>query len=135
MEYRMYNFVLKSLSTMQKGIQALHSTVEYIDYYYDDKCSGYYELKQWIERDKTAIILDAGNSDDMKDIISNCEKMGIKYAAFQEQDLNNITTSISILVPSFIYELDDDRFEKGKYGMYYNHIYLYELIKSKHLAR
>jgi hypothetical protein len=101
--YRMYCLVLRQLSPMQKGIQAAHSIVEYANKFPHDE-----EYKEWSKFDKTIIVLDAGTSFDIEEIIGQLDEHKVDYAVFKEEDLNSITTSIAFLV-------DDRVFDKDKF--------------------
>ena len=90
---RMYSLVLRQLSPIQKGVQTTHSVVEYANNYERDK-----EYRQWTETDKTLIILDGGTFQDMEDICESLKEWGVKFAKFQEPDLNYLTTAITFLV-------------------------------------
>lgn len=102
--YRMYCLVLRQLSPMQKGIQAAHSIVEYANKFPHDE-----EYKEWSKFDKTIIVLDAGTSFDIEEIIDQLDEHKVDYAIFKEEDLNSITTSIAILVDDRVF--DKDRFQ------------------------
>lgn len=100
--YRMYCLVLRQLSPMQKGIQAAHSIVEYANKFpYDE------EYKEWAKFDKTIIVLDAGTSFDIEEIIDQLDEHKVDYAIFKEEDLNSITTSIAILVDDRVFDKDN----------------------------
>jgi len=101
--YRMYCLVLRQLSPMQKGIQAAHSIVEYANKFPHDE-----RYKEWAKFDKTIIVLDAGTSFDIEEIIDQLDEHKVDYAIFKEEDLNSITTSIAVLV-------DDRVFDKKAY--------------------
>ena len=90
---RMYSLVLRQLSPIQKGVQTTHSVVEYANNYGHDK-----EYHQWAETDKTLIILDGGTFQDMEDICESLKEWEVKFAKFQEPDLNYLTTAITFLV-------------------------------------
>lgn len=92
-EQRMYSLVLRQLSPIQKGVQTTHSVVEYANNYGCDK-----EYRQWAETDKTLIILDGGTFQEMETIYESLKEWGIKFAKFQEPDLNYLTTAITFLV-------------------------------------
>lgn len=108
----MYSLVLRQLSTIQKGVQSSHSIVEYIKKFYKSS-----EYIQWVNVDKTIIILDGGTYPELKECRDTLADLGVPYAAFYEEDLGNIVTSISFLVedkvwdsenyPSFEEDLDD----------------------------
>ena len=92
-EQRMYSLVLRQLSSIQKGVQTTHSVVEYTNKYGCDK-----EYRQWAETDKTLIILDGGTFQEMESIYESLNEWGVKFAKFQEPDLNYLTTAITFLV-------------------------------------
>lgn len=112
-KYRMYSLVLRQLSPIQKGVQSAHSIVEYIKKFHKSS-----EYIQWVNVDKTIIILDGGTFKEMRECRETLENLGVPYAVFYEEDLGNLVTSISFLVedkvwdhksyPSFEEELDDE---------------------------
>ena len=91
-EQRMYSMVLRQLNPIQKGVQTTHGVVEYANKYASDE-----EYKQWAETDKTLIVLDGGTYQEMVRIYDTLKELGIKFADFQEPDLNYLTTSITFL--------------------------------------
>ena len=91
-EQRMYSLVLCQLNAIQKGVQTTHAVVEYANKYASDE-----EYKQWAETDKTLIVLDGGTYQEMVKIYDTLKELGIKFADFQEPDLNYLTTSITFL--------------------------------------
>ena len=91
-EQRMYSMVLCQLNAIQKGVQTTHGVVEYANKYASDE-----EYKQWAETDKTLIVLDGGTYQEMVRIYDTLKELGIKFADFQEPDLNYLTTSITFL--------------------------------------
>lgn len=115
-KYRMYSLVLRQLNPIQKGVQSAHSIVEYIQKFH--KLSEYI---QWVNVDKTIIMLDGGTYQDLKECRDTLTELGVPYAAFYEEDLGSIMTSISFLVedkvwdsktyPSYEEELDENSSE------------------------
>ena len=91
-EQRMYSMVLHQLNPIQKGVQTTHGVVEYANKYVSDE-----EYKQWAETDKTLIMLDGGTYQEMVRIYDSLKELGMKFADFQEPDLNYLTTSITFL--------------------------------------
>lgn len=91
-EQRMYSLVLRQLNPIQKGVQTTHAVVEYANKYASDE-----EYKQWAETDKTLIVLDGGTYQEMVRIYDTLKELGMKFADFQEPDLNYLTTSITFL--------------------------------------
>ncbi len=115
-KYRMYSLVLRQLSPIQKGVQSAHSIVEYAN-----KFHKLTEYIQWVNVDKTIIMLDGGTYQDLKGCRDTLTELGVPYAAFYEEDLGNIITSISFLMedkvwdtksyPSYEEELDENSSE------------------------
>ena len=91
-EQRMYSMVLRQLNPIQKGVQTTHGVVEYANKYASDE-----EYKQWAETDRTLIVLDGCTCQEMVRIYDTLKELGIKFADFQEPDLNYLTTSITFL--------------------------------------
>ena len=91
-EQRMYSMVLCQLNAIQKGVQTTHGVVEYANKYASDE-----EYIQWAETDKTLIVLDGGTYQEMMRIYDTLKELGMKFADFQEPDLNYLTTSITFL--------------------------------------
>lgn len=122
--YRMYCLVLKQLSPMQKGIQAAHAIVEY-----GKKFSHTEAYQEWESFDKTIIVLDAGTSFDMEDILDQLDEHKVDYASFSEEDLNGITTSIAILVDDRVFDKEEnpdfETWRNRKYPVREYHCVLY----------
>ena len=91
-EQRMYSLVLRQLNPIQKGVQTTHGVVEYANKYSSDE-----EYRQWVETDKTLIMLDGGSYQEMVRVYDSLKELGMKFADFQEPDLNYLTTSIIFL--------------------------------------
>ena len=91
-EQRMYSLVLRQLNPIQKGVQTTHGVVEYANKYSSDE-----EYRQWAETDKALIVLDGGTYQEMVRIYDTLKELGMKFADFQEPDLNYLTTSITFL--------------------------------------
>lgn len=105
---KMYTFVLRQLSPLDKGIQSAHAVVEYCNKYHNEKnCS------DWISQDKTLIVLNGGTSEDLKVIKSKLEEFDLLYTEFKEPDLENITTAISVC-------LNEVHWNDEKYPTYEN---------------
>jgi hypothetical protein len=104
----MYN-----ISDIQKGIQCLHSTVEYQLMYGNDL-----DYINWSTDWKTVIILNGGTSNQGEYNINELGSMelnkqflidnNIKHACFYEPDLNNALSSICFIV-------DERMFNNKKY--------------------
>lgn len=101
-KYRMYSLVLRQLSPIQKGVQSAHSIVEYINRYYKSS-----EYIQWVNVDKTIIMLDGGTYPELKECRDALAELGVPYAAFYEEDLGNILTSVSFLVEDKVWDSEN----------------------------
>ena len=101
-KYRMYSLVLRQLSPIQKGVQSSHSIVEYINRFYKSS-----EYIQWVNVDKTIIMLDGGTYPELKECRDALAELGVPYAAFYEEDLGNILTSISFLVEDKVWDSEN----------------------------
>lgn len=95
----MYSLVLRQLNPIQKGVQSAHSIVEYSKKFYKST-----EYIQWVNVDKTIIILDGGTYNELKECRDTLIELEVPYAAFYEEDLGNIMTSISFLVEDKIWD-------------------------------
>lgn len=101
-EQRMYSLVLRQLNPIQKGVQTTHGVVEYANKYSSDE-----EYRQWAETDKTLIVLDGGTYQEMVRIYDTLKELGMKFADFQEPDLNYLTTSITFLADERVWNRVD----------------------------
>ena len=95
----MYSLVLRQLSPIQKGVQSAHLIVEYAN-----KFHKLTEYIQWVNVDKTIIMLDGGTYQEMKECREKLSDFGVPYMAFYEPDLGNIVTSISFLVEDKVWD-------------------------------
>jgi len=104
---RMYSMVLRQLTPMQKGIQSLHSVVEYGEmmkqYNVSEVAKKAYEV--WANRDKTMIVLDAGTSTDLADVISKLKEIGIPHAVSHEPDLYDCITSVCFIADERVWDV------------------------------
>lgn len=98
-EWRMYSLVMYNISSMQKGVQTAHVVLEYANRYKDDN-----DLKEYIQHDKTLIILDGGTSLDLKQLFDNLCENDIKFAHFIEPDLNDAISSICFLADERVWD-------------------------------
>ena len=101
-EYRMYCFVLRQLSPIQKGIQTAHAIVEYANRYGKTE-----EYKTWARSHKTIIMLDGGVVRELMEITDSLKERKIRYSVFKEEDLGNIMTCISVLVDERVFDEED----------------------------
>jgi hypothetical protein len=101
MEYRMYCLTERHLSIAQKTIQAAHAIVEYSLKFGDTE-----EYKHWANYDKTIIVLDGGNTPDMKNDIVKLTDIGHNYEIFMEPDMGNFVTCLAFLVDERVFDYD-----------------------------
>lgn len=90
---RLYFFTLYNLSGIQKGIQAGHAALEYVEQHFDHP-----EYREFIENHKTWILLSGGGSEDMKERMHELASFKIPYTTFTEPDLNNSISAICFLM-------------------------------------
>lgn len=102
MKYRMYHLVMGNISQIQCGIQSYHAGMEYARKYWDDK-----EFQQWINNDKTVILLNGGTSGTINKYLNEISINKIKYAFFEESDLNNALSAIAFLVPEQVWDKEN----------------------------
>lgn len=104
--YRMYSLVLRQLSPMQKGIQALHAVAEYGQMVKKGSCSRETLdcYNTWASRDKTMIVLDAGISSDLVDAVVFLKENNIPFTAFHEPDLYGCMTAISFIADERVFD-------------------------------
>jgi len=113
LKLRMFHLNLYSISAIQHGIQAYHAGMEWLlKYGFDD------DLRNWLENEKTVIVLNGGTSNDEgKDYYFKQEywgtlqvhreflmQKGIKFTEFHEPDINNTLTSIGFLLDERIWD-------------------------------
>lgn len=108
----MYSIVLRQLNGINNGVQTTHGVCEYVNKYWDTP-----ELQKWIKQDKTLVVLNGGVYQNMMDIIDELKNNGIKFATFEEEDLNNLTTSICVLADERVW----DREEYPSYENWFNY--------------
>jgi hypothetical protein len=102
----MYAMVLRQLTPMQKGIQALHSVVEYSEMMKQDNVSELTKkaYEAWANRDKTMIVLDAGTSADLVDVIFKLKELGVPHTVFHEPDLYGCITSVCFIADERVWD-------------------------------
>ena len=96
---RMYFFVLRQLSGIDKGIQAGHAALEFAHKYGETE-----QYKDFIENHKTFILLNGGGSMEMLERIEELEDLQIDFVKFREPDLNGIVSAIAFILPESIYD-------------------------------
>lgn len=118
LEYRLYFFVPYNLSEIQKGIQAGHAALEYVNKY------GYgvetHQIWDFISRCKTWIILNGGTTNSalkeedgkirqkgsINQIAHELKIIDYEYAGFYEVDLNDALTAICFLADERTWNLE-----------------------------
>lgn len=100
--FRMYSIAMRHLSGIQKGIQALHSTIEYINNFQYSNGIVNEDLRTWMLEDKTKVLLEANSGLLINGTI--LEQLGVNVAYFQEPDFSNALTSISFLLNERLYK-------------------------------
>jgi hypothetical protein len=98
----MYN-----ISEIQKGIQCYHAGIEYALKYWNNE-----DFQQWASVDKTVILLNGGTSNhidydnlgSMEEYASLLETNEIKFAFFNEPDLNYSLSSIAFLADERVWD-------------------------------
>lgn len=98
LEYRMYCLVLKELSSINKACQGIHSCLEYANKFGNDP-----DYQQYVNIDKTLIMLDGGTYPDLCEIVKTLQYNDIKFSCFKEPDLGYIYTAITFLVDNRIW--------------------------------
>lgn len=100
--YKMYSIVLRHLDGQNKGVQTTHGVCEYIRKHWDDE-----DLQQWINQDKTLVMLSGGTVPDMNEIRASFDEAGIPYETFEEEDLADLTTSICLLADERVWDREN----------------------------
>lgn len=102
----MYSLVLSYLSPIQKGIQMAHSINEL-----ERQIGNSDEYKKWSDVDKTIIMLEGGDVNELEKELLVLEESGMTRGVFREPSLGGIITSVSVLV-------DERVFDTNKYPNY-----------------
>lgn len=124
-ERRMYCIALKQLSTIQKGVQSAHAIVEYGLKYHNSKI-----YEEWANGDKTIVILNGKNVEDLNNIIETLDRYNVLYGTFKEESLGNITTAVCFITDNRVFY--DDYVEIWDNEEIYA---LRDIIKKRHLAK
>lgn len=148
----MYFFVPYHLSGIQKGIQAGHCALEYAKHHGNTET-----FKDFMENDKTWIILNGGTTRDCDGISATHGEMNEIYrilftnshdfASFREPDLNNALTAICFIADERVWDFEkypDEPDTTIRYNRLYKtctiiykdktRVMLRELIRDKSLA-
>lgn len=113
---RMYHLVMYNISQIQQGIQCYHAGMEYALHFWSAE-----EFKQWINKDKTVIILNGGTSNQIGcsvyDVMTDKAQFGsmekhyaelqshyIDCVPFYEPDLNNALSAVAFLCDEMVWD-------------------------------
>jgi predicted FMN-binding regulatory protein PaiB len=104
--YKMYGFVPRSLSDMQKGIQFGHAVVRYARSYSDTP-----EYKMWSEFDETFVVLDGGSTNMNPDkygtlnkIVHTLRDNKLRHQTFYEENIGDQLTAVVMLVDDRVWD-------------------------------
>lgn len=97
----MYCLAERHLSPVQKAIQSAHAIVEYILTFKNTKA-----LSQWMSMDKTIIILDGGNADEMTNVLTVLKDNNIPFTEFHEPDMGGFRTAICFLADERVWDYE-----------------------------
>jgi len=97
--YRMYCINLRHLSGINKAVQANHASVLYT---WKFKNEPY--MEQYVNIDKTTIMVDGGTHQDMVEIQRQFEEAGIHHTYFIEPDLNFCMTAITVVADERVWD-------------------------------
>lgn len=107
----MYHLVMYNISPIQQGIQAYHAGMEYAKKWFNTD-----EFKQWLNNEKTVIILNGGtsNSNVLSKYYGTLQKYknellinNVQHADFYEPDLNDTLSAIAFLVPEQVWDKEN----------------------------
>lgn len=113
-EFRLYSFGNYYISSIGQGIQALHATVEMFMKAKNGEFTNFTKdmLYEWAESHKTAILLNGGNSAELKKLVNILKLPDNPYpwASFHEEKtaLNSALTSVVIVIPEWMFNRDLD---------------------------
>lgn len=113
LDKRMYIFVPYNISEIQKGIQAGHAVEQYAYKY-----NGDLEYVDYVSNHKTWIILNGGTTNSnrnfdglsegsLNNIFDSLVENKIKFAYFNEPDLNNALTAVCFLTDERVFNWTD----------------------------
>lgn len=106
---RFYSFTNFYLSSIQQGIQPAHCVADMF-VKYAAECTERTILLDWATNHKTMICLNGGNSEGVRFVYAELEKLGgaiqLPFVKFHEdqQSLDGALTSCAIIVPQSIYD-------------------------------
>lgn len=106
---RLYCFSHTWLSPQQKGIQAIHATVELARIATQLRTEGSFMFWEWADKHKTVILLEGGNTKTLTELyqfLGEIGSAGYPFASFNEDEdsLDGAFTSIAAVIPEKIYD-------------------------------
>ncbi|QAY01259.1 peptidyl-tRNA hydrolase [Aeromonas phage ZPAH1] len=105
-----YVFVHRGVKGSYTGIQALHAAVRLVSQNQDHP-----DIKAWADEFETVVILDGGNSSNMRTIYSLLTFADNPSATFRETDMDNLVTAIAY-VPSEVEYMDIENIKLNGIG-------------------
>jgi hypothetical protein len=131
---RLYSFVNRYLSDIQKGIQTAHLVGELAAKYCNDAM-----FEEWRDEHKTIIVLDGGDCIKLYDIFkflsaSNPDEM-YRYLVgcfYEDESLEGALTCVGIIAPIYFY--NDEEFEACRMSLDWIDLRIRELIVNGVLA-
>jgi hypothetical protein len=111
-EWRFYSFANLAIMPLQKGLQTAHLVSEvFVKYMYSSSAQAPITF-EWAQNHKTVIILNGGFHGDLISLYETldplAEELGLPVVKFHEdeQTMNKMCTTVGIIVPSDIYNLE-----------------------------
>lgn len=108
--YRFYGFGNFYLSSLQQGLQGGHTAVE-LFVKYEKKKPMLKQVKKWAKKDKVMVLLNGGNSANLKaihDEFKQLKKIGMPYPFVDfhedEESLNGALTYTGIVLPNTVFD-------------------------------
>ncbi|MEO6304805.1 MAG: hypothetical protein ABIP51_16715 [Bacteroidia bacterium] len=98
---KMYSIVLMHLNGRQQGIQHSHSKDVF-----ELKFSHLEKYQQWLRTDKTVIVLETYSTKLLNSAADELIANNVEVGVFKEEDLDDITTSISFLVDERVWDFE-----------------------------
>lgn len=108
-ELRAYYFGNLYMSSIQQGIQSLHTTAEMFIKYSVDYTPQTKMLDDWATDHKTVILKQAGYSSDQHEIVEllKDETNPYPWSSFSEEGVDNALTCVGIILPEKVYDTAD----------------------------
>lgn len=102
---KLFAFNLMNMSDKAHGIQSGHASVKLVRKYTKRRNKHHRSVARWADHDPTIIVLSAGTSNDLTEILHHLEakKNPFPWALFEEPDWYNVVTSVCVLIPERLY--------------------------------